>query len=154
MFSISFGLAWTEMKPTIGYKADTKTLKGHNWNFGQAIAGSAFFAVNSRSCGLMDKALVFGGKGCRLESCQDHRIFALCRPISTVFREGLPNILALRGCHAAAPVSTGVHRGIQLTHVLLPPFDPSLVRRFLGHCPSLGAQHAVRVYSAISQNCG
>ena len=42
-----------------------------------------------RSCGLMDKALVFGTKDCRLESCQDQKtcatlaagntpMFALC----------------------------------------------------------------------------
>ena len=29
-------------------------------------------AINMRSCGLMDKALVFGTKDCRFESCQDH----------------------------------------------------------------------------------
>ena len=32
--------------------------------------------VNARPCGLMDKALVFGTKDCRFESCQGH-VFAL-----------------------------------------------------------------------------
>ena len=33
--------------------------------------------ITMRSCGLMDKALVFGTKDCRFESCQDH-IFFCC----------------------------------------------------------------------------
>ena len=30
------------------------------------------FALYQRPCGLMEKALVFGTKDCRLESCQGH----------------------------------------------------------------------------------
>ena len=31
-----------------------------------------------RPCGLMDKALVFGTKDCRFESCQGHWVFTVC----------------------------------------------------------------------------
>ena len=34
-----------------------------------------FLRANQRPCGLMDKALVFGTKDCRFESCQGHKRF-------------------------------------------------------------------------------
>ena len=47
----------------------SSTKQGAN---GQADLHAAGQKLCKRSCGLMDKALVFGTKDCRLESCQDH----------------------------------------------------------------------------------
>ena len=43
---------------------------------------ACLLASSKRPCGLMDKALVFGTKGCRIESCQGH--FALAVFIATL----------------------------------------------------------------------
>ena len=37
--------------------------------------GFPYVQTNQRPCGLMDKALVFGTKDCRFESCQGHTRF-------------------------------------------------------------------------------
>ena len=40
-------------------------------------------------CGLMDKALVFGTKDCRFESCQGHN-YSLCMPLPTKLHSTVP----------------------------------------------------------------
>ena len=56
-------------------------LHGHIPDFRSSSEGGIWSCrgldpVFKRSCGLMDKASVFGTKDCRFESCQDHRIAA------------------------------------------------------------------------------
>ena len=43
--------------------------RGPRWELGQC---AGWYVCVRRPCGLMDKALVFGTKDCRLESCQGH----------------------------------------------------------------------------------
>ena len=51
--------------------------------------------ITTRPCGLMDKALVFGTKDCRFESCQGHIALAML-PATSLLDLSLPT--ALGGC--------------------------------------------------------
>ena len=42
--------------------------------------------INRWPCGLMDKALVFGTKDCRFESCQGHGLTAFKSSVNTLHR--------------------------------------------------------------------
>ena len=74
-------------------------------------------------CGLMYKALVFGAKDCRLESCQGHTSMTTAQRWSVRCLSGKRQ--GLRGCRACTPLPAGPRSP-------RPPFEGACGLRRLG----------------------
>ena len=54
-------------------RGERKATRKRQWD--PCCSKAVFVPIASWPCGLMDKALVFGTKDCRFESCQGHALF-------------------------------------------------------------------------------